>query len=81
MRYLVRAFGEDPAAATGGGWAFVGDSGNDAACFGAFRITFGVANVRENLSRIAVTPRYVAVAPMGQGFAEIAVAITTARTT
>ncbi len=79
VRYLARAFGDDPAGATGCGWAFVGDSGNDAACFGAFRVTFGVANVRENLAQIAVTPRYVADAPMGEGFAEIAAAIVKAR--
>ena len=37
VAYLARAFGEDPGAVTGARWAFVGDSGNDAACFSAFR--------------------------------------------
>ena len=56
-------------------YAFVGDSGNDAACFAAFRTTFGVANVRASLGRLSVTPRYVASRAMGEGFAEIAAAI------
>ena len=72
IAYLARAFGEDPGAATRARWAFVGDSGNDAACFAAFRVTFGVANVRAHLARIPVTPRYVARKTMGEGFAEIA---------
>jgi HAD superfamily hydrolase (TIGR01484 family) len=72
LAYLARAFGEDPGAAVSARWAFVGDSGNDAACFAAFRVTFGVANVRHHLASIPVTPRYVAEAPMGDGFAEIA---------
>lgn len=53
-------------------FAFVGDSGNDAACFSAFRTTFAVANVRAHLGRFSVTPKYVASAPMGDGFAEVA---------
>jgi HAD superfamily hydrolase (TIGR01484 family) len=77
--YLARALGEDPGAATSAGWAFAGDSGNDAACFSAFRTTFAVANVRSHLDRIPVTPRYVASAEMGEGFAEIARALLAAR--
>ena len=61
-------------------YAFVGDSGNDAACFAAFRTTFGVANVRASLGRLSVPPRYVASRAMGEGFAEIAAAILSART-
>jgi len=75
IAYLGRAFAEDAGAATSWRWGFVGDSGNDAACFGAFQTTFGVANVRRNLARIPITPRYVARAEMGEGFAEIARAI------
>jgi hydroxymethylpyrimidine pyrophosphatase-like HAD family hydrolase len=56
-------------------FAFIGDSGNDAACFAAFRTTFGVANVRGSLGRLPVPPRYVASLPMGDGFAEVAAAI------
>ncbi len=59
--------------------AFVGDSGNDAAAFSAFRATFGVANVRAHLQALTVPPRFVAEAPRGEGFAEIARALLQAR--
>jgi HAD superfamily hydrolase (TIGR01484 family) len=72
LAYLARAFAEDPGAATGARWAFCGDSGNDAACFAAFRTTFAVANVKDHLARIPVGPRYVTRGAMGDGFAEIA---------
>jgi HAD superfamily hydrolase (TIGR01484 family) len=77
--YLSRALGEDPGAATSGRWAFAGDSGNDAPCFSAFRTSFAVANVRSHIDCIPVTPRYVASAEMGEGFAEIARAVLAAR--
>jgi HAD superfamily hydrolase (TIGR01484 family) len=76
--YLARAFGEDAGAALVR-YAFCGDSGNDAACFAAFRTTFGVANVAPYVSRLPVPPRYVATHPMGEGFAEIATRITRLR--
>jgi HAD superfamily hydrolase (TIGR01484 family) len=71
VRLLTERFGED---ATGARvrYAFVGDSGNDAAPFAAFALTFGVANVRAHLRGLTVPPRYVAGAPMGRGFAEVA---------
>ncbi len=72
LRFLATGLGEDPGGAAHGRWAFVGDSGNDAACFGAFRVTFAVSNVAAHLARIPVGPRYVARAAMGEGFAEIA---------
>jgi hydroxymethylpyrimidine pyrophosphatase-like HAD family hydrolase len=75
---LSSLFGEDAGAARCR-YAFVGDSGNDAACFAAFDTTFGVANVSAHLARIAVVPRYVASLPMGTGFAEIARALLAAR--
>ncbi len=75
VAFLARTFGDDPGAATHARYAFVGDSGNDAACFGAFRLTFGVSNVAAHLARIPVVPRYVATGAMGAGFAEIARAI------
>jgi HAD superfamily hydrolase (TIGR01484 family) len=75
LHYLATAMKEDPGAATSARFAFCGDSGNDAACFGAFRITFGVANVKGHLAHIPIVPRYVTAAPMGEGFAEIARAI------
>jgi HAD superfamily hydrolase (TIGR01484 family) len=75
VRFLARTFGEDAGASTHARYAFAGDSGNDAACFGAFRVTFGVANIVTYLSRIPVAPRYLAPSAMGAGFAEIARAI------
>jgi len=50
-------------------YAFVGDSENDAACFGAFRTTIGVANLR---GRPTLAPRYITDAPRGRGVAELA---------
>jgi HAD superfamily hydrolase (TIGR01484 family) len=74
LRFCARELGED---AGGAVWrfAFAGDSGNDAACFAAFRTTFGVANVRTSLERLSVPPRYVAARAMGEGFADIAAEI------
>jgi HAD superfamily hydrolase (TIGR01484 family) len=71
VSFLTRAFGEDAGSAVRR-YAFIGDSGNDAACFGGFAVTFGVANVKDSLCRIVVPPRYVAALPMGEGFAEVA---------
>jgi HAD superfamily hydrolase (TIGR01484 family) len=69
LRFLHRRFGEDPGSALTR-YAFVGDSGNDAACFAAFRVSVGVANVAPHLARLSVPPRYVASAERGAGFAE-----------
>jgi HAD superfamily hydrolase (TIGR01484 family) len=74
LRFCARELGVDPGAARFR-FAFVGDSGNDAACFAAFALTFGVANVRASLARFSIPPRYVAPSAMGEGFAEIAAAI------
>jgi HAD superfamily hydrolase (TIGR01484 family) len=71
VRFCVRELGVESGAALAR-FAFVGDSGNDAPCFAAFRTTFGVANVRAHAARLSVPPRYVAALPMGDGFAEIA---------
>ncbi|HEY4118006.1 MAG TPA: HAD-IIB family hydrolase [Byssovorax sp.] len=78
VRLLEHAFGEDATAARAR-WAFVGDSGNDAQAFAAFRTTFGVANVRRHLASLSVPPRFVAPSEMGAGFAEIGRAIARAR--
>lgn len=82
VRFLCERFGEDAGAALHR-WAFVGDSGNDAACFSAFRTTFGVANVRRFVSgptaSLTVPPRWVASSERGAGFAEIARALLAAR--
>lgn len=69
LRFLHRRFGEDPGSALTR-YAFVGDSGNDAACFAAFRTSVGVANVAPHLPRFSVPPRYIATAERGAGFAE-----------
>jgi HAD superfamily hydrolase (TIGR01484 family) len=74
VRFCGRVLGDDAGAALAR-YAFVGDSGNDAPCFNAFRTTFGVANVRASLSRLGVCPAYVARRPMGDGFAEVVAAI------
>jgi len=50
---------------------FVGDSGNDAAAFGFFEHTAGVANVRDHLRALPRAPRWIAGADRGRGFAEI----------
>ncbi len=65
LRLLARV---DPSVAVTR-YAFVGDSENDAACFGAFRTTIGVANLR---GRPTLAPRFVTAAPRGQGVAELA---------
>jgi HAD superfamily hydrolase (TIGR01484 family) len=78
IRFCARELGEDASAAVVR-YAFVGDSGNDAACFAGFRTTFGVANVRTSLTRLSLTPRYVASRAMGEGFAEISAEIVSKR--
>lgn len=80
VRLLGEAFGEDPTAALRR-YAFVGDSGNDAAAFAAFKLTFGVANVRASASHLTLMPRFVSISPMGRGFVEIARAIIERRST
>jgi hypothetical protein len=74
LRFCRRELGEDAGSAIAR-FAFVGDSGNDAACFAAFRVTFGVANVRASLPRLIVPPRFVAPRAMGDGFADVAAEI------
>jgi HAD superfamily hydrolase (TIGR01484 family) len=74
IRFVTSRFGDDPGAALHR-WAFVGDSGNDAACFAAFKTTFGVENVRAYARVLSVPPRWIAPSKRGAGFAEIAKAI------
>jgi len=71
---LAAAGGIDPSAALHR-FAFVGDSANDAACFAAFRTTFGVANVADQLGALTLAPRYVSPGKAGAGFAQIAARI------
>jgi hypothetical protein len=53
-------------------FVFAGDSPNDAPMFAFFPRSVGVANVREQLDRIATPPAYVTRAAGGAGFAELA---------
>jgi HAD superfamily hydrolase (TIGR01484 family) len=78
IEFLRASLGEDAGAAVAR-YAFLGDSANDAACFSAFRATFGVANARAHAAKMIVTPRWIASKSMGEGFAEIARAILAAR--
>jgi len=71
IRVLSDHFGEDATRARSR-YAFIGDSGNDAAPFAAFAVTFGVANVHPHLGKLSIPPRYVTAEPMGRGFAAIA---------
>ena len=68
---LVRALGfdlnEEPER-----WIYVGDSPNDAPMFRFFPHSVGVANVRQHLDRMDVSPTYVTNEPGGHGFAEVA---------
>jgi len=52
-------------------YAFIGDSGNDAAAFAYFPLTIGVANVRHHLASLPVPPVFVSRLERGEGFAEI----------
>lgn len=70
LRLLQERFGETNESGRAS-YAFVGDSGNDAAAFAAFSTTIGVANVASWLPRLPVAPRYVTQAAMGRGFAEL----------
>lgn len=71
IAFLSDHFGDDATFARAR-YAFIGDSGNDAACFAAFRTTFGVSNVSHSLHALSVGPKYVASRAKGAGFAEIA---------
>jgi HAD superfamily hydrolase (TIGR01484 family) len=68
VRLLRTLRGVDASAALGR-YAFVGDSENDAACFGAFKTTIGVANLR---GKPTLAPRFMTQAPRGMGVAELA---------
>lgn len=78
IRMLEARFGESTDVACSVN-AFVGDSGNDARAFAAFRTTFGVANVRRHLSSLPEPPKFVTKHAMGLGFAELASCLVTLR--
>lgn len=74
LAFLHRQRGVDPSRARAR-WAFVGDSGNDAPCFAAFGLTFGVANVAPHVIHLTRPPRYVTNHARGAGFAEVVSAL------
>jgi hydroxymethylpyrimidine pyrophosphatase-like HAD family hydrolase len=71
LRLLEARFGESREEACSGN-AFVGDSGNDASAFSAFRTTVGVANVTKYLSSLPDPPKFMTKNSMGLGFSELA---------
>ncbi len=78
VRFVNARFGDDVGSALHR-WAFVGDSGNDAACFAAFTHTFGVANVKAHVESLSVPPRWITPSERGAGFVELANALLTLR--
>lgn len=71
LRFLQEEWGEDPTSARGR-YVYVGDSTNDAACFYAFAMSVGVANVRAALPKLSVPPVFVTSDERGRGFIEVA---------
>lgn len=78
LRAIAATSGDDATGARSA-FAYVGDSGNDAAAFAAFDCTVGVANVRSHLSRLIVPPRWVCARARAEGFAELAATLVRAR--
>ncbi len=64
---LREHFGCDPALARRQ-FAYVGDSGNDAACFACFELSVGVKNLKGTFS---IPPRYQTTGACGFGFCEL----------
>lgn len=61
-------------------WAWIGDSTNDQALFGAFGANaVGVANLADFADRLHTWPAWITRAPRGAGFAEFAQAVLAAR--
>ena len=52
-------------------YVFVGDSNNDAAAFGGFARSVGVANVARHLPRLDAPPKFITTRPSGAGFVEL----------
>lgn len=76
--FLHHRLGVDPTRARAR-WAFVGDSGNDAPCFSAFALTFGVANVARYVPLLSRPPRYLAPGERSAGFVQIVEALLAGR--
>jgi HAD superfamily hydrolase (TIGR01484 family) len=75
---LAECFGMDLDAEKGA-CVFVGDSPNDAAMFGFFPNSVGVANVIAFADRLAAKPAYLTPSPAGAGFVELADALLAAK--
>jgi hydroxymethylpyrimidine pyrophosphatase-like HAD family hydrolase len=78
-RLLSEVFGIDDRNACAH-YAFVGDSGNDAAMFAHYPQSIGVANVTHHLAQLAALPAYVTMQSFGAGFVEVAHVILDAHT-
>jgi len=76
--HFLRGLGIDAGAARARA-VFVGDSGNDAACFAAFPLSVGVDNVRAWVPRLSVPPAFVTEGARGAGFVELAETLLRAR--
>jgi HAD superfamily hydrolase (TIGR01484 family) len=68
VRLLGELYKLDPFRALSA-YAFIGDSENDAACFGAFRLTLGVRNLS---GRPTIAPRFRTQGERSRGFVEAA---------
>jgi len=66
VRLIRELSGADPSVILGR-YAFIGDSGNDASCFAAFRHSIGVRNLS---GRSTIQPRYQTTFERGAGFVE-----------
>ena len=60
-------------------WVYVGDSTNDQVMFGHFPHSVGVANLMDFADRLHTWPAWLASAPRGRGFAEVAMKVLAAR--
>jgi HAD superfamily hydrolase (TIGR01484 family) len=60
-------------------WVYVGDSTNDQEMFAHFPLSVGVANLMRFADQLAVWPAYLTQGERGSGFAEVADAVTAAR--
>jgi hydroxymethylpyrimidine pyrophosphatase-like HAD family hydrolase len=60
-------------------WVYVGDSTNDQVMFGHFPHSVGVANLMDFADRLHTWPAWLASAPRGRGFAEVAEKVLLAR--
>ncbi len=62
-----------------GDWVYVGDSTNDQLMFERVPLSVGVANIARFVPQLQILPAYVTAAERGEGFAELAQALLSAR--